>query len=105
MQVYFLEMYQKFLLKILAMNCCSLLGARNILFTRWETTLTQEINALLECCFCIGKPGGMGWQIPVNPFGSRIAERVYFLEGKMQIWHPKAVCLNLLGSVNFVVLC
>lgn len=86
------------------MNCCSLLGSRNTLFTRWKTILTQEINALRECCFCIGKPGGMGWQILFNPFGSGVGEREHFLQGKMQIWHAKTVCLNLLGSVHSVLM-
>lgn len=47
----------------------------------------------------------MGWQILVNPFGSIVGKRDYFLQAKMQIWHPKAVCLNLLGSMNFAILC
>lgn len=47
----------------------------------------------------------MGWQILFNPFGSGVGERDYFLQGKMQIWHPKAICLNLLGSMRSVVLC
>lgn len=47
----------------------------------------------------------MGWQILFNPFGSGVGERDYFLQGKMQIWHPKAICLNLLGSMHSVVLC
>lgn len=75
-----------------------------MLFTRWKTILTQEINALMEFCFCIDKPGGMGWQILYNLFGSEVGERDYFRQGKMQIWHPKAICLNLLGSMRSVVL-
>lgn len=64
------------------MNCCSLLRLRNTLFTRWKTILTQEINVLTEYCFCIGKPGGMGWQILFNPFGSGVVERDYFFKEK-----------------------